>query len=169
MRKNTTASSILKLLAYLTLLSIIILVVGGWVGKPLALVEAENIHTILTLLGTPNLRLGDTIYLPQDKLAFQITWQCSGMFSITLYTLAFLTFPRIRRGVKEWIYGVSILYLINLARMVAAIELYRDLGERAFNIFHYTIGPLILFTAVVILLSHILLRGLRRGQQAGLG
>lgn len=166
MRRDSSAFNILVLIAYLILLAIVILVVGGVIGRKLALIEAGNVHIILRLLGTRNILLGDTIILPEDKLAFQITWQCSGMFSISLYTLAFLTFPRIRRRVKEWVYGVSILYLVNLARIVGAIEIYRGLGEGAFNIFHYTIGPIILFTVVVLLLSHLLLKGLRAQQDS---
>jgi len=115
---------------------------------------------LLTALGIPNVLMGTTIYLPRQGVSFQITWQCSGMFSMSLYTILYLTFPRVRKNVFRLVFGLSVIYIVNLLRIAIAIYLYDTFGEDVFSIFHYTIGPIILFLVVVLLLGDLIYRQL---------
>lgn len=152
------------MLLYIALISLAILILGVKLGRPLIVVEAENIHTLLSLLGVPNSIAGDTIYL-REGLAFQVTWQCSGMFTLTVYTVAFLAIPRIRGKVGEWLFGASLIYLANLARMIAAILAYRYFGADAFNLVHYMVGPIVLFILLVLILGTLIAKSLRETTQ----
>ncbi|ASI99370.1 archaeosortase family protein ArtF [Thermococcus celer] len=164
MKRDSVIFNLLLLLGYLIGFSIVVLVIGAKFGKPLVLIEAKNVHALLSFLGVSNTLLGNMIYLPGERLAFEITWQCSGTFTLSLYTAVYLAFPRIRRNVREWIIGASVIYLLNLLRVAIAIYLYHRSGEGVFNLFHYTIGPAILFGAVVILLGRLLVKSLRAQQ-----
>jgi len=165
MSKSSTVFNIPLLLAYLLGFSALILVIGARFGKPLVLVEAKSVHIFLSILGVPNLLLGNMVYLPDERLSFEITWQCSGMFSISLYTVVYLVFPRVRRNVAGWLFGASLLYLANFLRIVIAIYLYHRFGEGSFSFFHYTLGPALMFGIVVLLLGDLLVRGLKEKRQ----
>lgn len=164
MNKNSTVFNLLLLLVYLLGFSLIILVLGARFGRPLVLIEAGNVHVFLSILNVPNVLLGSMIYLPEERLSFAITWQCSGMFSISLYTIVYLTFPQIRRDIKGWMFGISTLYLFNLTRIVIAIYLYHRFGEYLFSFFHYTLGPALMFGIVVSLLGDLLVKSLKTGR-----
>ncbi|WP_456453473.1 archaeosortase family protein ArtF [Thermococcus sp.] len=164
MSKNSTVLNVLLLLSYLLGFSLLVLVLGARFGRPLVLIEAKNVHIFLHILGVPNVLLGDMVYLPNERLSFEITWQCSGMFSISLYTIVYLTFPRIRRDVKGWMFAASVLYLFNLMRVVIAIYIYHRFGEYPFSFFHYTLGPAIMFGIVVSLLGGLLVKSLKNRQ-----
>jgi len=161
--KDNVIVRILIIATYFLVLSVLVLVIGAQFGRPLIVVEAENIHVFLSLLGIQNVLLGTGLYIPADRLTFQITWQCSGMFSISLYTLIYLLLPGVRRDVKGWAFGVSFIYLANLLRIVTAIYVYHYFGLRAFTFFHYDVGPVMMFSLVVLLIGDALLRSLRRG------
>lgn len=164
MKRGSVIFNLLLLLGYLIGFSIIVLIIGAKFGMPLILIEAKNVHVFLDYLGVSNVLLGNMVYLPDERLAFEITWQCSGTFTLSLYTLVYLAFPRIRRDIGEWLFGASVIYLLNLLRVVTAIYLYHRFGEGAFNLFHYTVGPAILFGAVVILLGRLLVKSLKAQQ-----
>ncbi|ASJ01196.1 archaeosortase family protein ArtF [Thermococcus gorgonarius] len=140
--------------------TVVVMVLGVKFGGPLIKVEASNIHGLLSIVGIQNTLLGNIIYLPSERVAFEITWQCSGMFSIALYTVVYSVIPKLRRHFREYIFGVSTIYLLNLARIFLAIYLYYTLGEGAFSLFHYTIGPLLMFTVVVLLLANAFMKSL---------
>jgi len=165
MKRNSLAFGILQLIGYLLLFSILILVIGTKFGGPLVRIEAKNVHVLLKVLGVPNTLMGNIVYLPEERLSFEITWQCSGMFSISLYTIVYLTFPGIRRNPWEWLFGVSVLYLANFLRVVTSILLYHHFGEEVFSFFHYILGPALMFGVVVLLLGDLLVKSLRERRQ----
>jgi len=163
---SRSPKGLLFLLLYIVAVSVVTLFLGVRFGGPLLMIEARNIHFLLNLLGVENVLIGTLIYIPSLKLAFQITWQCSGMFSMSLYTVVFLTFPGIRREVFRWLFGLAVIYLANILRIVVAIYLYNAYGEGAFSTFHYTVGPILMFAIVVFLLGDLLYKGLQdRGQK----
>ncbi|ACS33765.1 archaeosortase family protein ArtF [Thermococcus gammatolerans] len=165
MKRNSLAFGILQLLGYLLVFSIMILVIGAKFGDPLVKMEAKNIHVMLRILRVPNILLGNMVYLPEERLSFEITWQCSGMFSISLYTVVYLTFPRIRRNLWEWFFGVSVLYVVNFFRVLTSILLYHHMGEEVFSLFHYILGPAMMFGVVVLLLGDLLVKSLKERRQ----
>lgn len=161
LQKDGTIFNIVVLFSYLLLFSVLILIVGSKLGGPLTRIEASNVHRFLEWVGIGNVLMGNMIYLPGEGLSFEITWQCSGTFSITLYTVVYLLLPRIRRDFWGWFFGSAVLYFTNFLRVVSIIYVYQRFGERMFLLFHYVIGPSIMFTMVVILLGVALLRGLK--------
>jgi len=147
-------------IASLIVSTVIVMILGVKFGEPLIEVEASNIHSFLSMVGVENVLIGNMIYLPDERVTFEVTWQCSGMFSIILYTVVYYMIPKLRRHPKEYLFGASVIYLLNLGRVFLAIYLYHTLGEGAFSLFHYTIGPLLMFTVVVLLLASAFLRSL---------
>ncbi len=166
MGKREGLLRILAILAYILVVSVVLLLLGMKIGRPLVLVEVQNVHHILSLLGVPNVPMGTMIYIPGINLSFRITWQCSGMFSMSVYTIVYLTFPGIRKDVFRWLLGVSVLYIVNLMRIAVAIYLYVVSGERAFSLFHYTVGPILMFVVMVLLLGDVMSRRLKEVGQS---
>nr|WP_238982022.1 archaeosortase family protein ArtF [Thermococcus sp. 2319x1] len=148
-------------MVYLTVFPVVTLLIGFAVGKPLTRIEASNIHLLLGTFGIDNYLIGKQVYLPTDRISFEITWQCSGTFSMTLYTLIYLFLPGLKKKPLEWLFGVSTLYIANIFRVFFSIYLYHRFGKGAFNTFHYTIGPILLFLLVVFLIANAFLLGLR--------
>ena len=140
--------------------TVVVMILGVKFGGPLIKVEASNVHSFLSMVGVENVLVGNMIYLPEERVAFEITWQCSGMFSIVLYTVVYYMIPKLRGHFGEYLFGVSTIYVLNLGRVFLAIYLYHTLGERAFSLFHYTMGPILMFAAVVLLLASAFLRSL---------
>ncbi len=140
---------------------IVTLLIGFAVGKPLTRIEASNMHLLLKIFGVENYLIGEQIYIPADRVSFEITWQCSGTFSMTLYTLIYLFLPGLKKKPMEWLFGVSTIYIANILRVFSSIYLYHKFGEGTFNTFHYTIGPILLFLLVIVLIAHAFLLGLR--------
>ncbi len=140
--------------------TVVVMMLGVKLGEPLIKVEASNIHGFLSMVGVENVLIGNMVYLPNERVTFEITWQCSGIFSIVLYTVVYFMIPKLRGHFKEYLFGVSTIYLLNLGRVFLAIYLYHTFGEGVFSLFHYTIGPLLMFTAVVLLLASAFLRSL---------
>ncbi|ASJ07322.1 archaeosortase family protein ArtF [Thermococcus pacificus] len=161
MKLSGERKNLLILAAYLTVFPIVTLLIGFAVGKPLIRIEASNIHLLLETFGIENHLVGGQIYVPADRMSFEITWQCSGAFSMTLYTLIYLLLPGLKKKPMEWLFGVSAIYIANILRVFFSIYLYYEFGEGAFNTFHYTVGPILLFLLVVILIAHVFLLGLR--------
>ncbi|MDV3103961.1 archaeosortase family protein ArtF [Thermococcus waiotapuensis] len=141
--------------------TVVVMVLGVKYGGPLIKVEAANIHSLLSMVGIENALAGNMIYLPGERMTFEITWECSGMFSILLYTVVYFAIPKLRRHLWEYLIGVSVIYLLNLGRIFLAIYAYHTFGEGAFSLLHYTIGPLLMFTVVVLLLASAFVKSLR--------
>jgi archaeosortase family protein ArtF len=166
MKLSQERKNVLILLIYLAVFPVVTLLIGSAVGKPLTRIEASNIHLLLRTFGIDNYLIGGQIYLPTDRVSFEITWQCSGAFSMTLYTLIYLFLPGLKKKPLEWLFGVSTLYIANIFRVFFSIYLYHRFGEGAFSTFHYTIGPILLFLLVVILIAHAFLLGLRSSEKS---
>jgi len=160
MKRNSIILNLVLLVVYFAFFSLLILLLGSRFGESLIRIETQNIHVFLEILGVPNVLLGNMVYLPSDRLSFEITWQCSGMFSISLYTIIYLSLPGIRKDIISWIFGVSFLYILNLLRIVAAVYLYHHFGENAFSFFHYVLAPAVMFGVVIILLGYLLVKNL---------
>jgi archaeosortase family protein ArtF len=161
MRLSGEKKNVLTLGIYLTFFPLITLLIGSIVGEPLTRVEASNIHVLLETFGVKNYLIGNQLYIPTDRISFEIMWQCSGAFSITLYTLIYLFLPRLRRRLMEWVFGISVIYIANIIRVFVSLYLYHVAGIGAFNAFHYTIGPIVLFIIVIGLIAHAFLLGLK--------
>ncbi|MBC7108886.1 MAG: archaeosortase family protein ArtF [Methanomassiliicoccales archaeon] len=161
MKLSREKKNVLILVVYLTVFPIVTLLIGSVIGKPLTKIEASNINFLLKAFGIENYLIGNQIYIPADRMSFEITWQCSGVFSMTLYTLIYLLLPGLKRKPIEWMFGVSTIYIVNILRVFFSIYLYHRVGEGVFNLFHYTIGPILLFLLVVLLVAHAFLLGLK--------
>ena len=128
--------------------------------------EAENIVKILSLIGGNVFRTGNVInVIVDDKItSFLVTLECSGFLSFAIFTSLVLSTPNMgfRSRISTVSYGFSILYLINLARIIGAIEAFKVGGVQMLNIVHYVIGPVVLYITILVVWANVLKKTLKK-------
>ncbi len=152
------AAFFLRLLAAL----LIVLLIGVFLGDLLVRIEASDIVCILRCLGIKVAKMGNILVF--DHAAFAIAWECSGLFTIALYTSLIISLPRLgyRDKLLYLVLGCSLIYLINLLRILASIVSYIFFGEPGLNTIHYVVGPIVLYATMLIIWGFVLRRVLSK-------
>ena len=147
------------------------LLLGITYERELTSLEAENVMTILRLSGVEGWRMGNNIVAKVRGrwVPFTVTLECSGLLSLAVYLALVVGMPKmgLRARLFNALFGISLLYLANMLRIYGAIIGYYVAGTQGLNIVHYVLGPLALYTLILVLWASTL-RGAMKSASAGL-
>lgn len=136
-RKNKKLFNILFFIGKLLIFSIPLYVVI-WFNIDLYLYQnilASQIHWILKLIGISVGRTG--IELLTKKTLFVISKDCTGWKSLLFFTALIISTPsKIKKKTSGLMFGLPVLYLANIFRIIVLILLGIFYGEGYFNLVH---------------------------------
>jgi len=103
---------------------------------PLQEAVSQNIYVLLKYLGFEASREG--FIINADKIVFLISEDCTGWKSMLFVSALILSVPRVPAKKRLWgiLIGLPIVYIGNLARILAVVLIWSAYGPAAANVFH---------------------------------